>query len=64
MEGEIADYMKVIGAMKGRMAAMSEEERHEVEEASKVLRRLRAGAAVSGPVALPMPIVRPTENTA
>ncbi|MGH3896689.1 MAG: hypothetical protein ACRDTA_00255 [Pseudonocardiaceae bacterium] len=37
---------------------MSDEERREVEEASKILRRLRAGAAVSGLVALPMPVVR------
>src|SRR4051794_5137792 len=50
MEGELADYMKVIAAMKGKMAGTSKEERHEVEEASKVLRRLRAGAAMSGPV--------------
>lgn len=61
MEGEIADYLKVIGRMKVKLESMSEEERREVEEASKVLRRLRAGSAVSGPVALPMPAVRPAE---
>jgi integrase len=62
MEGEIADYAKVIDAMKAQMDAMPETERHEVAEASKILRRLRAGAA--GPVPLPMPAVRPAERTA
>jgi integrase len=59
MDGEIADYLNVIKNMKVKLESMSDEERHEVEEASKVLRRLRAGALTSGPVALPMPIVRP-----
>jgi integrase len=62
IEGEIADYGKVIDAMKAQMDAMPAAERREVEEASKVLRRLRAGAA--GPVPLPMPAVRPAERTA
>jgi integrase len=64
MEGEIADYLKVIATMKDKMAAMSEEERRDVEAASKVLRRLRAGGVSSAPVALPMPIVRPAEEAA
>jgi hypothetical protein len=64
MEGEIAGYAKVIAAMKDRMDGMPEAERREVEEASKILRRLRAGAAASGPVPLPMPAVRPAERTA
>jgi hypothetical protein len=58
LEGEIADYQCVITAMRAKLETMSDEERHEVEEASRILRRLRAGAAVSGPVALPMPVVR------
>ena len=54
MEGEIADYLKVIEKMKAKMEAMSGEERHEVEEASKILRRRRVGSAASGPVTLPI----------
>jgi hypothetical protein len=46
------------------MDAMPEAERREVEEAGKVLRRLRAGAAAPGPVPLPMPAVRPAGRTA
>ena len=64
MEGEIAGYKKVIAAMKAKMDAMPEAERREVGEASKILRRLRAGAAAPGPVALPMPVTRPAERTA
>lgn len=64
MEGEIADYVKVIAVMRSKMDDMSEEERHEVEEASKILRRLRAGAAAPGPVPLPVPVVRPAGHTA
>jgi len=45
IEGGIADYGKVIDAMKAQMDAMPAAERREVEEASQVLRRLRAGAA-------------------
>ncbi len=56
--------MKVIQNMKAKMQSMSEEERHEAEEASKVLRRLRAGSATSRPVALPMPMVRPASEAA
>ena len=59
MEGEIADYQNVITKMTEKLESMSDEELNEVEEASKILRRLRAGATVSGPVALPMPVVRP-----
>jgi integrase len=64
MEGEIAGYKKVIAAMKAKMDAMPEAERREVGEASKILRRLRAGVAAPGPVALPMPVTRPAERTA
>ncbi len=64
MEGEIADYGKVIAAMKAAMDAMPAAERREVEEASKILRRLRAGAQAAGPVPLPTPAVRPAERTA
>jgi hypothetical protein len=64
VEGEIADYKKVIAAMGAKMDAMPEAERREVEEASKILRRLRAGAAAPGPVTLPMPVTRPAERTA
>ncbi|HVB44405.1 MAG TPA: hypothetical protein VNF47_17135 [Streptosporangiaceae bacterium] len=59
MEAEIAGYQNVIKKMKAGLESMPGEERHEVEEASKVLRRLRAGSAASGPVTLPMPVVRP-----
>jgi hypothetical protein len=62
MEGEIADYLNVIKNMKAKLESMPDEERHEVEDASKVLRRLRAGSAAAGPVALPMPIVRPASE--
>lgn len=64
MEGEIAGYEKVIAAMKAQMDAMPEAERREVEEASKILRRLRAGATAPGPVPLPMPAIRPAGRTA
>jgi integrase len=64
IEGEIADYGKVIDAMKAQVGAMPAAERREVEEASKVLRRLRAGATAPGPVPLPMPAARPAERTA
>ena len=64
LEGEIADFEKVIAAMKAGMDAMPEAERREVEEASKVLRRLRAGVTAPGPVPLPMPAVRPAGLTA
>jgi len=64
MEGEIAGYAKVIGAMKSQMDAMPAAERREVEEASKILRRLRAGAAAPGPVPLPMPAIRPADRIA
>jgi len=64
IEGEITDYEKVIATMKTGMDAMPEAERREVEEASKILRRLRAGATAPGPVPLPMPAIRPAELTA
>jgi len=59
LEGEIADYQNVVTTMRAKLEAMSDGERREVEEASKILRRLRAGAAINGPVALPTPMVRP-----
>jgi hypothetical protein len=62
MEGEITDYQNVIKKMNAKLESVSDEERHEVEEASRVLRRLRAGAA-PGAVALPMPVIRPAEET-
>jgi hypothetical protein len=64
IEGEIADYRKVTAVMKDKMSAMPGEERHQVEEASKILRRLRAGAAAPGPVPLPMPVARPAGHIA
>jgi hypothetical protein len=64
LEGEIAGYAKVTAAMKAAMDVMPEAERREVEEASKILRRLRAGAAAPVPVPLPMPAARPAERTA
>jgi integrase len=62
LEGEIADYQNVITKMKAKLESMSDAERHEIQEASKVLRRLRA-STVSGTVALPMPVIRPAEET-
>ncbi|XMN08184.1 tyrosine-type recombinase/integrase [Streptomyces griseobrunneus] len=57
MAGEIGDYQKVIMKMRDKMEGMSDEERAEVEEASRVLRRLRASSTSPSPVALPMPVV-------
>ncbi|MFZ3492088.1 hypothetical protein ACODT5_02420 [Streptomyces sp. 5.8] len=57
MAGEISDYQKVIMKMRDKMEGMSDEERAEVEEASRVLRRLRASSTAPSPVALPMPVV-------
>lgn len=62
MEGEIADYLNVIQKMKTKLEQLPDDERHEVEQASKVLRRLRAGSIGPGPVALPMPGVRPHDE--
>jgi integrase len=62
LEGEIADYLTVIQKMKVKLERMPDEQRHEVEQASKVLRRLRAGSTTPGPVALPMPAVRPGDE--
>jgi hypothetical protein len=50
--------------MKAGMDAMPEAERREVEEASKILRRMRAGTTAPGPVPLPMPAARPAGLTA
>ena len=58
MEAELAGYLSVIDTMKAKLEQLPDEERREVEEASKVLRRMRAGGAGGGPVALPMPTLR------
>lgn len=62
MESEIADYQNVITKMKAKLKSLSDEERHEVEQASKVLRRLRAGSSSAGSVDLPMPAIRRGED--
>lgn len=64
MEGEIADYQSVISTMKTKLESMPDEERREVHEASRILRRLRAGATAPSPAFLAMPLVRPTGKTA
>ncbi|WP_331733606.1 site-specific integrase (plasmid) [Embleya sp. NBC_00888] len=56
MAGEIADYQSVIVKMRAKLERMTDEERAEVEEASRILRKLRAASA-SRAVALPMPVV-------
>lgn len=55
IEGEIAGYATITAAMKARMDAMPEAERREVEEASKILRRLRVGARHPGRSRCPCP---------
>ncbi|MGF1431114.1 tyrosine-type recombinase/integrase [Kitasatospora sp. LaBMicrA B282] len=57
MEAELAAYEAVVGAIREKMADMDDEERRELEEASKVMRRLKAGGLRGGPVDLPMPAV-------
>ncbi|MEW2412617.1 site-specific integrase [Streptomyces sp. NPDC046866] len=56
LDDQIRAFRAVINQNKERLMALPEDQRHEVEEASKVLRRLRAGQA-AGPVDLPMPIL-------
>ncbi|WP_329356516.1 tyrosine-type recombinase/integrase [Streptomyces anulatus] len=55
LEGEIGDYRGVIEKMKAKLERMTDTERAEIEEASRVLRRLRAGAEAPQQVALGMP---------
>lgn len=66
MDGEIRDYSNVVATMRDMLAALPAEERREVEEASRLLRRSRAGsvttaaapyAGPSGQPLLPLTVV-------
>ncbi|WP_031076294.1 tyrosine-type recombinase/integrase [Streptomyces sp. NRRL WC-3742] len=54
-DNEIAAYKKVTARMRDQLDGMDEDERAQVEEASTVLRKVRASTAGRGSVALPMP---------
>ncbi|MFI9724666.1 tyrosine-type recombinase/integrase [Streptomyces sp. NPDC052396] len=58
MDDEIAAYKKRVDQMRDQVEAMDPDERERVEEASAVLRKVRAAQAGRGAVALPMPVVR------
>lgn len=58
MDEEIAAYRKRVDQMRDQVQAMDPDERERVEEASAVLRKVRAAQAGRGAVALPMPVVR------
>jgi integrase len=45
LDDQIESYRHVLGAMREHLDALSEEERHEVEQAGTLLRRLRAGGS-------------------
>lgn len=62
MDDEIAAYKKRVEQMRDQVEAMDSEERERVEEASAVLRKVRAAQAGRGAVALPMPVFRPTRR--
>ncbi|MEN8654839.1 tyrosine-type recombinase/integrase [Streptomyces sp. 21So2-11] len=62
LEGEIGDYRGVIEKMKAKLERMTDQERAEIEEASRVLRRLRAGSDSSRHVTLGMPGFGPPEQ--
>ena len=58
LDDQIAAFQAVRENQKEKLASMPDEMRHEVEEASKVLRKLRAGAS-KGAVSLGMPAFGP-----
>lgn len=58
MDDEIAAYKKRVDQMRDQVEAMDPDERERVQEASAVLRKVRAAQAGRGAVALPMPVVR------
>ncbi|MGW3275235.1 tyrosine-type recombinase/integrase [Streptomyces kronopolitis] len=58
MDDEIAAYKKRGDQMREQVEAMDPQERERVQEASAVLRKVRAAQAGRGAVALPMPVVR------
>ncbi len=62
LDDQITAFQGVRENQKEKLASMPDEIRHEVEEASKVLRKLRAGA--SGAVSLGMPAFGPPEVVA
>lgn len=53
LDEQIASYQHVVDGMKARLAALPDDQQHEVEQAGALLRRIRAGAAAS-PVQLPV----------
>jgi hypothetical protein len=54
LDDQIDSYRHVLGTMKEHLDALPEEERHEVEQAGTLLRRLRAGS--SGRTTLPLTV--------
>ena len=62
MDDEIAAYKKRVQQMRDQLQEMDPAEREQVEEASSVLRKVRATQAGRGAVALPMPVVRRTRT--
>lgn len=62
MDEEIAAYKRRVDQMRDQVEAMDPDERERVEEASAVLRKVRAAQAGRGAVALPMPVFRPARR--
>ncbi|MBB5939511.1 tyrosine-type recombinase/integrase [Streptomyces zagrosensis] len=58
MDDEVAAYKKRVDQMREQVEAMDPQERERVQEASAVLRKVRAAQAGRGAVALPMPVFR------
>ena len=63
LDDQITAFQTVRENQKEKLASMPDELRHEVEEASRVLRKLRAGAS-TGAVTLGMPAFGPPEVVA
>ena len=63
LDDQVAAFQAIRENQKEKLASMPDEIRHEVEEASKVLRKLRAGAS-TGAVSLGMPAFGPPEVVA
>jgi hypothetical protein len=52
LDDQIESYRHVLGAMREHLDALPDEERHEVEQAGTLLRRLRAGGGGRTPLPL------------
>lgn len=61
LSDQVAAFKDVAGKMKAVMDQLSDEERTEIEEASKILRKTRA---VNGRTLLPLSVVRRGESSA